>query len=191
MSSLALWRGQFGNDYTDRHKRWDADALRMILRDVWGEIDSVLEVGCNRGDNLAVFTGKHRVGVEPNARARALTNKAYTCLDGHAGALPFADGSFDIVFTAGVLIHIAPPELNRAMYEINRVSRRFILAVEYHAGEAEAVEYRGQERGIWKRNYAAEYMNRHPLRLIDEGTEDTLLGTPFEGCSWQLFDKRP
>ena len=31
--------------------------------------------------------------------------------------IPFPDGFFDVIFTSGVLIHIAPPDLPKALYE--------------------------------------------------------------------------
>lgn len=188
MSSLDVWKGQFGDEYTERNDLGDpSPALREILSSAWGEIDSVLEVGCNVGRNLPAFVGKQRIGVEPNARARAQANRRFTVYDAHAGALPVADGTFDLVFTAGVLIHIAPDALPAALYEIHRASRRFILAVEYEASRPEPMDYRGERAGIWKRNYGAEYMDRFPLRLIDSGSA----GEPFDGCTFWLFDKRP
>lgn len=192
MSTLEWWRGEQGDEYTDRNDRAGdpVPALRSILNDHWREIDRVLEVGCNLGRNLEAFPSKYRVGVEPNGYARMKASRKFNVVDGHAGALPFADGSFDLVFTAGVLIHVGPDDLNRALYEIHRVSRRFILAVEYRGNEA--VEYRGHEEGIWKRPYGAEYMNRFKkLTVIGHGDEFTLDGTPFDGCSWWMFDKRP
>lgn len=192
MSSLDVWRSDFGDEYTARNQHGDpVQALRQILAPHWQEINSVLEVGCNTGRNLAAFKGKQRLGVEPNAHARAQANKAYTVYDAHAGALPVPDGSFDLVFTAGVLIHIGPDELNRALYEIHRASRRFILAIEYHAERETAVEYRGHKAGIWKRNYMHCYLDRFPVTLIGHGDETSLAQTAFHGSSWQLFDKRP
>src|SRR5262245_39471268 len=173
LSSLDIWKGPFGDEYTDRqHSPDPAPTLRGLLQPWWDEIHRVLEVGCNAGRNLSAFSGKDRIGVEPNPRAAATARQRYRVVDGNAGALPFSDGSMDLVFTAGVLIHIAPAEFDRALHEIVRVSRRFVLAVEYLSTVEQAVEYRGHPDGIWKRNYGHEFMDRYPLRLVGNGGEE-------------------
>jgi ubiquinone/menaquinone biosynthesis C-methylase UbiE len=63
------------------------------------------------------------VGVEPNQYAlelaRALSVKV-GILHGHSFDLPFKDGYFDLVFTAGVLIHIPLEDLPTALSEAYR-----------------------------------------------------------------------
>jgi len=72
--------------------------------------------------------------------------------DSVAASRLFADASIDLVFTAGVLIHVPPEQLERAQREVHRVSRKYILAVEYFSARPEAVEYRGHAgmRRYWE-----------------------------------------
>jgi hypothetical protein len=87
-----------------------------------------------------------------------------------ARELPFADDSFDLVFTTGVLIHQSPDELPRVMDEIVRCSRRYVLCGEYRADELEEVPYRGQRGALYKQDYGALYQERFPqLQLLEEG----------------------
>src|SRR5206468_1262190 len=106
-------------------------------------------------------------------------------LPGAAFDLPFKDGLFDLVFTAGVLIHVAPVHLPKAMAEIHRVSRRWIVGIEYSAEEQTTVQYRGYDNLLWKRDFGKEYQTQFPdLTLIRHGIEPK-----WENSNWWLFEK--
>ena len=102
-----------------------------------------------------------------------------------------ADGSYcrelgdyaDLAFTAGVLIHIAPPDLERFMRGVALASRRWVLAVEYAAEEEVEVEYRGQRDALWKRPFGRLY-EEIGLRLAHEGEADG-----FDRCHYWLMEK--
>jgi ubiquinone/menaquinone biosynthesis C-methylase UbiE/uncharacterized protein YbaR (Trm112 family) len=90
----------------------------------------ILEVGCGAGAHSALFS---RLGAEMYAldlTAERVTATAVKldmlngghsnfALQGDAGALPFADGFFDIVYSNGVLHHT--PYIARTVKEIHRV----------------------------------------------------------------------
>jgi pseudaminic acid biosynthesis-associated methylase len=83
--------------------------------------------------------------------------------------LPFDDDAFDVVFTSGVLIHIAPEDLPRAMEEIHRCAKTYIWGAEYFAPEVTEVNYRGYEQLLWKMDYARRYLERfRDLKLVRE-----------------------
>src|SRR5690242_18508117 len=146
---------QFWQSYTDRQPRTDAaHHLRALLSPWLSDIHSVLEVGCNRGDNLDAFDCEV-TGVEPNQYARDIARERWHVIDAVAHNLPFPDGSFDLAYTVGVLIHVPPWQLGDSLSEIHRVSSRYVLAVEYEAPKPVPVDYRGVRAGIWKRPYGA------------------------------------
>jgi pseudaminic acid biosynthesis-associated methylase len=192
---LALWRSGFGRDYTVRNDRelpgrvaaWDAMIGGL-------PIANVLEVGCNVGWNLTYLAGLgpyRLVGIEPQAeavRAGRRRGDQFAILEGDAFDLPFKDGSFDLVFTSGVLIHIHPRDLARALSEIERVSRRFVLYVEYdHPSEIE-VAYRGQGGALWKRDHRAAWLAAAPhLRPLRSGIWGK--DRDYDDCGWCLFEK--
>jgi pseudaminic acid biosynthesis-associated methylase len=84
-------------------------------------------------------------------------------------AIPHPDQNFDLVFTSGVLIHIAPQDFSSALDEIYRCSRTWIWGMEYYALQMTEVRYRGNSSLLWKTNYAQAYLPRFPkLSLIRE-----------------------
>lgn len=193
---LRAWRGEFGDAYTERNAydwRAKVPAFRQMLE---GRLPKrILEVGCNRGNNLltmhCLFPDAEIVGIEPNGRAleaaRAASVKV-AVLAGHAFDLPFKDGYFDLVFTSGVLIHVALAELPTALREIHRVSARCILAIEYFAEEETVIPYRGSDSLLWKRNFLKHYQREFPeltaIRSGYWGVEDG-----FDRTNWWLLEK--
>ena len=133
----AFWRSKFGDEYTDRNiysteeldefykKTYNVTATDMYQESLRGlSISSCLEVGSNVGNQLKLLQKlgyQNLYGVEINAyavqKAKELT-KNINIIEGSAFDIPFKDGYFDLVFTAGVLIHIHPDDLRRVMKEI-------------------------------------------------------------------------
>jgi pseudaminic acid biosynthesis-associated methylase len=193
---LDAWQGRFGAEYTDRN----AIDWRVRLPAFWemvGGLDvrRVLEVGCNRGHNLVALRKilgdeAELAGVEPNPHALELA-RATGAAEFHGGTvyeLPFADGSSDLVFTAGVLIHIPPEKLPAALAELHRCSRRYLLAVEYAAEEETVVPYRGHGDLLWKRDFLKEYQTHFSdLRLVRQGFWGKEHG--FDRTTWWLLEK--
>ncbi len=192
---LALWRSQFGRDYTRRN-----DGERPARREVWREllagldVGSALEVGCNVGWNLRYLRDlgvASTWGVEPQDDAVIHAHQArpeLTVVPGTAFDLPFKDARFDLVFTSGVLIHIAPADLPRALSEMYRVSRRYLVAIEYdHEREVE-VAYRGHAGALWKRDHGASWQAQFPgLRRLRTGFLDASRG--YDDCTYHVFEK--
>jgi pseudaminic acid biosynthesis-associated methylase len=177
-----IWGGEFGNDYVARNR-----VNPELRQDFWRAITSrypapeMLEVGCNVGANvrpLSIVSPHVKLaGIDINAAALAELHgeapSVRTCR-ASAAALPFADRSFDMVFTVGVLIHQPPELLPFVMAEIVRCTRRFVLCAEYFAEHTVEVPYRGQTRALFKDDFGRLYVERHGLRLL----ERTLLTGP-------------
>ena len=111
----------------------------------------VLEVGCGVGTDTVRFArgGARIAAVDLSDTAVALTTErlAEEGLEGavreaDAESLPFADGSFDVVYSWGVLHHT--PDTARAIREVARVLRP--------AGEARIMLYNSRSffaAGVW------------------------------------------
>ncbi len=192
---LNLWRSSFGVEYTDRNKidpSLRLNAFKDILSDL--KIKNILEVGCNVGHNLISISKLGRfnlVGVEPLSYAiekgREMSNKI-AILEGDAFNLPFKDGYFDLVFTAGVLIHIHSKDLGKAIDEMYRVSKKYILIIEYFADEETVISYHGSMNALWKRNFEKIFLNKYPkLKKMKSGFLDKDQG--FDKCNFILFEK--
>jgi pseudaminic acid biosynthesis-associated methylase len=185
----AVWKSDFGRDYTDRNT-FDPDELdrlyvknygvarteinRTLLHDIPKQA-SFLEVGCNNGNQLLLlrqmgYSNLSGVELQPYALEIARRRLPGVSLNlGSALSLPHEDSAFDVVFTSGVLIHIAPRDLARALDEIHRCSRRYIWGMEYYAPEETEVSYRDHTGLLWKMDYARRYLERFPdLELVRE-----------------------
>ncbi|MBI4457849.1 class I SAM-dependent methyltransferase [Candidatus Uhrbacteria bacterium] len=91
----------------------------------------VLEVGCGTGVRSVQIAQKcaHLAAVEPDAtllaQARGINDaENITYLPGSAEALPFDDGSFDIVFFTLSFHHVPEAGMSKAIDEAARVVRR-------------------------------------------------------------------
>lgn len=194
---LRTWEGEFGRAYTDRNVidwRTRLPAFQQMLGRL--PIKRVLEVGCNRGHNLVALAeiigeGCDVVGVEPSRYALELARASSVkvgVLHGHAYDLPFKNGCFDLVLTAGVLIHIPLAGLPIALAEIYRVSKRYILAIEYFAEEETVIHYRDHDDLLWKRDFFKHYQTQFPhLTLIRSGYWGPADG--FDRTHWWLLEK--
>lgn len=190
---IEFWRGQGGADYTARN-RVDWRARTPFWRSVLAiaRPDTVLEFGCNAGWNLRsireVSPGVGVHGVEINRGAVLEAQKAagldVTCI-------PIQDAVYgtvraDFVFTAGVLIHISPGELQATMQAIVDASTRYVLAIEYAADQEQEIEYRGERGLLWKRDYCALY-EALGLKLSASWPPDHVVG--FDHCHAWLMEK--
>jgi pseudaminic acid biosynthesis-associated methylase len=195
-SQLALWRSEFGRDYTDRNDREKPERVEAWRRILDGISPArLLEVGCNVGWNLEYLrriTESELFGIEPQAYAVARARgrgPMFNVLQGTAFELPFRDAWFDLAFTSGVLIHISPDTIDGALDEIYRVSRRWIVAIEYDHPTEQEIQYRGHAGALWKRDHGATWLARHPdlveVRTISLGEADG-----YDDCTAHLFEKR-
>lgn len=177
------WAGEFGKEYTDRNalSLEEMEALfetnygvtRTELNEKFlGSLDRsvrILEVGSNVGNQLLCLQkmGFTRLyGIELQSYAVELSKsrtRGINIIQGEASDIPFRDGYFDVVFTSGVLIHIAPADLPDVMKEIYRCSRRYIFGFEYYSDTPKEVMYRGHENLLWKADFASKY-----LELFDD-----------------------
>ncbi len=184
-----MWRGEFGSQYSERNLLSPPDldqvyqrnygvtrtALnRRFLADI-PRSASILEVGCNLGNQLILL---HQMGFE-NLNGieihEEIVKKAQSrvpwarVIEGSVLKIPLEDASFDLVFTSGLLIHIAPQNLPVAMNEIYRCAKSWIWGFEYHSPQMTEVLYRGESELLWKADYVRLYTESFPdLELVSE-----------------------
>ena len=171
---------------------------RRVFRPLSASLpESCLEVGANVGINLRALQQRHTMetyALEPNAKARDILVRdrvlpADHVLDGTVERIGLADNSVDLVFTNGVLIHVAPEHLEAACREMHRVARRYLLTIEYFATEPEEKTYRGESGLLFKRDFGAFWLELFPtLRVIDYGFfwKHT---TGLDNLTWWLLAK--
>ena len=202
---LRFWRGDFGNDYTDRNTN-SARELRARVA-LWAPImarlegaapESILEVGANIGNNLRALrqlSDAEFFAIEPNEKARGVlvddgVVPRANVRDGFAAAIDLDDGAVDLAFTSGVLIHIHPDDLLASCSEIHRVARRYVVCIEYFSDKVEEITYRGHSERLFKRDFGGFWMDSFPdLTILDYGFAWKRT-TGLDNLTWWLMEKR-
>lgn len=198
-----FWAGHFGDEYISRNQGENlvssnialfAQALRhtQCLR-------SILELGANIGLNLQALyrllpaTDLH--ALEINSKAVAELRKLdFVETVTQASILEYIPPKVhDLVLVKGVLIHMAPEVLNTCYDVLAAASRRYVLIVEYYNPVPVEISYRGHEQRLFKRDFAGEFMQRHPrFELLDYGFVYRL--DPKwrqDDATWFLLEKYP
>ncbi len=143
---------KFGKDYWDGDRkygyggyrydgRWRALAQALARHYRLKSTDRILDVGCGKGYLLYEFTQ-----VVPGIRVEGIDISRYAIRHGKeevksflrvgdARRLPYKEGSFDFVISINVLHNFENFDLDRALREIERVSRgnkKYIVVDSYH-----------------------------------------------------------
>jgi len=179
---LEEWAGNFGQEYTDRN-RSSLSAMEKLYKRHFGVTRTemnrqflngldrsmrILEVGCNIGNQLLCLQKMgfgNLYGVEPQDYAVEMAKKrlkGIQIIRGNIFDIPFKDSFFDLVFTSGVLIHISPRNIKKALEEIYRCSRKYIWGYEYYSKRYEEIPYRGEKGLLWKTNFAKAFRETFP-----------------------------
>ncbi len=186
---LKQWAGSFGKDYSDRNilapEELDESynqkygktktELNTLFLGNFDKSTRILEVGANVGNQLLSlqkmgFKDLHGIEINEYAieRSKARTNNI-NIIHGSAFDIPFKDDHFDMVFTSGVLIHISPSDIHKALNEIHRCSKEYIWGFEYYADEYTEVTYRDNKDLLWKTDFARQYLDSFDdLELVKE-----------------------
>jgi protein-L-isoaspartate(D-aspartate) O-methyltransferase len=148
---------QFGFDYWDGDRRygyggyhydgrWESVARKMIDYYNLKAGDSVLDVGCGKGFLLYEFKKLIPdlcvcgIDISSYALEKSKTEIRPFLQEGSAANLPFADNSFDLVYSITTLHNLYLPDLFKAVREIERVSRKnSYIMVESYRNEREKV----------------------------------------------------
>lgn len=179
---IDFWKGKFGQEYTLRNTRsqnewdqfhigtWGITKTEMYSQFI-GHLPkniNILEVGSNTGMQLAGLQRmgfKNLYGIELQPAAVELSKKYTENINLIAGSgfdIPFKDNYFDLVFTSGVLIHIAPENHSKFMAEMVRCSKKYILGFEYYSEKIKNINYRGNEEVLWKADYCEIFKKNFP-----------------------------
>lgn len=194
-----FWAGEFGDNYIGRN---ESEALLYSKVAMWSKmlrsahsVRSVRELGCNIGLNLLALKRMQPSlslsGIEINPvaaeQARQLDVAQITCgtiLD------EIQDEPVDLTFTAGVLIHINPDQLDNVYRNLVNNSRRYVLVAEYYNPAPTAIMYRGHADRLFKRDFAGDLIEKYGMKLVDYGfvyKRDNW--APQDDITWFLLEK--
>ena len=186
---ITKWKDEFGKEYTDRNAL-TLDEMNEMYRNNFGisreDLNNlfiakinrnikILEVGSNIGNQLLLLQKmgfKNLYGIEINDYAVELSKQRtnnINIIQGSAFDIPFKNEYFDLVFTSGVLIHIAPHDINLVLNEIYRCTKEYIWGFEYYEEKYTEIIYRGNKNLLWKANFSKIYLSLFDdLELIKE-----------------------
>jgi SAM-dependent methyltransferase len=165
------WRehgGEWAAEYDNRKKEQVYYHIQEVMLTEYVRHHApakVLEFGCGPGrhlKNLCRLPGIEVFGYDQSASmvsgARAWATQEW--LDSHVsigpptGRLPFADGQFDLVYTAEVLVHVRPEDLEGVLSELMRVSKRQVFHLET---SPQHQLFSGEHEGCWYHDLVAAY----------------------------------
>ena len=197
-----FWQGRFGIDYIDRNFN-DKNIANVtaffasVLKRAHG-VSSVLEFGCNAGLNLIainrILPKCMLTAVEINEEAVKLVKNLGISDVVRGSIMDYSTSSiYDLTLVKGVLIHVAPEDLEIVYNKLYSYSSKYILVAEYYNPSPVAIEYRGHNNKLFKRDFAGDMMDRYNnLKLIDYGFiyhRDPMF--PQDDITWFLMEKTP
>lgn len=187
------WAGKLGDDYfvrnntngksleyVSRQKFWyrllDGKKGTKKIKESFPRtgIYKILEVGCGSGEHLAQIPSGPLYGIDVNEKSLKYAKEKWgkygsNIIYGSALDIPFKDNYFDLVFTCGLLIHIPPDGLLKAMSEIVRCSKKYVLCIEYTFETERERPFLGEMGITWERPYKNMYQNNFNLLTIEKG----------------------
>ena len=196
-----FWNGKFGDEYIERNQGSKALASKIhIFSDVFTYtqgVASCLELGANIGLNLkaikSLIPQATVGGVEINQKAANECRKIEGVEVFEQSILDFqTEKRWDFTFTAGVLIHINPDCLENVYDILYEHSNKYICLTEYYNPTPVEVSYRGNEKRLFKRDFAGEIMDRYPdLKLLKYGfIYHRDYNFPGDDLTWFLMEKK-
>ena len=211
VKQLEEWTGEFGDEYTERNKPDEKNINQRMA--FWSSIFStlnitlhnkpkdILEVGANSGANLIAIDNIYKLhneyiglsAIEPNLKAKNILKqqdiRTLKIVNGNACNIGAETSSYDIVFTCGVLIHIHPDDLYKAMREIHRVSKRYIICAEYFSPEPREIKYRDRDGLLFTMDFGSEWLDKFPgLRCLVYSFSWKRI-TGMDNLTWWVFEK--
>jgi len=141
------------------HRELIIDALKRLPK--W---NSLLEVGCNAGPNLALikerFPDVFLGGIDPSEVAlkkaiESVGEELFPFSVGEAASLPFPDKYFDVILCDAVLMYVPPEQIFDVMKEFTRVARVGMVFCEWYnsltiAGKLENFHWARDYSGLFK-----------------------------------------
>ena len=186
-----FWAGDFGKEYTERNKvewRGRIPLFQRIIDET--DAQAFLDVGCNAGWNMLALrsiNSRYEIsGIDVNFSAlEKAIEHGFDAVEGRADSVVelFGPSSAQMVITSGVLIHIAPPDLQTTLKALIEVSSKYLLIIEYDAMEETEVEYRGHSGKLWKRPFG-QLFEALGCSVLESGEAEG-----FDQCRYWLLEK--
>lgn len=195
-----FWSELYAEDYIKKNAEFDTilgvQAWEKMLASTSG-ITSLLECGCNIGRNIdsldRLLPSASKSIIEISKPAFDFVSSRHALAQKFNGSILESplEGSFDLVYTMGVLIHINPDELLANLQKAYNYSNKYLLFGEYFNRTPIMLDYQGQKNRLFKRDFGKLVMENFSVKLLDYGF---LWGhiydaAGFDDVTWWLFEK--
>jgi pseudaminic acid biosynthesis-associated methylase len=196
-----FWEGQFGDQYTSRNsskilQKNNDIFFKKIFKGI-NNIFSVLELGCNIGNNLIslkkIYKKSSFTGVEINKEACKKIIKRDSAINVINSSINNfkTKNKFDLVICKGVLIHIHPKQLKSIYKKIYNLSKKYILIAEYYSPTPVRLNYRGYKRKLFKSDFAGDLLSSYKkIKLLDYGFVYRYDKYPQDDINWFLLKNK-
>jgi pseudaminic acid biosynthesis-associated methylase len=174
----SFWAKEYAQDYIAKNSSFDhhlgVTCWKTMLTKA-NNIRSLLECGCNVGRNIAflesVVPDATKSIIEISKPAFDFVNENFTLEKSFHGSIVESDfqDTFDLVFTMGVMIHIAPDDLIPNMTKMYNYSKRYILFGEYFNRTPVMIEYQGRTNKLFKRDFGKLFAENFQVTIVDNG----------------------
>jgi len=131
----------YGIGYHDKGKNHGTSYATLIVKKFGTQFNNILELGCSNGRAVQIFhkNKKSAYGIDVSRIAISYAGEKFgvrNCVEGNVLDIPFKDDYFDAVFTCDMMEHLRVKDLDRAMKEIKRVTKKlFFIKVSDKAEE--------------------------------------------------------
>lgn len=131
------------NDYYEQQALWDRDLtpqekyrIHLVAQIIPKDVETILDAGCGNGAISNYLEGYTIKGIDRSEEA--LKYFKHDKSIGSLESLPFEDGAFDLVLCSDVLEHLPKEVFERAINELQRVSKKYLLIISPNAEDLEA-----------------------------------------------------
>jgi pseudaminic acid biosynthesis-associated methylase len=195
-----FWAETYARNYIQKNGTFDkalgVEGWRAMLRKAQ-RIETLLECGCNIGRIMFlgdVLPQVRKSTIEVSKPAYDFVTSRYSLESAFNGTILESDlptGTFDLVFSMGVLIHINPDELVANMRKMYEYSRKYVLMGEYFNRTPISLEYQGQQNKLFKRDFGKLFLENCEARIVDYGFlwGHVYDAAGFDDITWWLFEK--
>ncbi len=196
----SLWQSDFGDAYISRNNGPDiVRSNRYFFSQIFDHLDSkpesIFEIGASVGLNLDairdLIPSISLGAVEVNSKAcDELRKKNIETYESSIEDWIPATSQWDLSFSKGVLIHLNPQSLESTYTKLARTSKKWVLICEYFSRSVTELEYRGQTRALYKRDFAAEFLQYNKDFVFHAaGFSSRLSEHPQDDLTWFLLKR--